>query len=107
MAVKQPEDRKPKTVEPSSLLEIEVRGVAATVSRDVMDDWEFLGALGDLGSDFSKAPGVLKQLVGAVAYKQLLDTIRDENGRVSITAGSELFQEVFNALQEAQSGPNS
>lgn len=107
---KKPADRKKadddETPEP---IKVTVRGVEVTVDRDVLDDWLFIEdlAVADTGEYDSLLAGVriLRKLTGD-KYRELRATVADENGKVTIEAGSEGLLPLIQEILEA-ANPNS
>ena len=98
---KKPTDHKPKA-ETDGRRTIAVRGVEVNLPADALDDFELLDDLGALeDGNGGRLPRVLRRLAGD-SYGALLDTVRDDDGRVSVESGGVLVQELLEALD-----PNS
>lgn len=103
-SAKKPQDRKP----PESVDEdvtATVNGVTITVPADRLDDFEVTRLLARADASKKSAPQALaafERIVGVDQFDALLDTIRDENGRIGNEAGFNLVGETFKALN-----PNS
>ena len=97
--VKKPQDRKPKK---SDVRVVTISGVKVSVAADVLDDFELLDDLSSLqDGNGSRLPAILKRLVGD-DYKRVLDGLRSDSGRVSVTSASEFITELFKEI-----APNS
>lgn len=95
---KAPQDRKPKAGEP---LKAEVNGRTWTVDPDALDDFELLDDLGEVeAGNAARMPRVLRKLLGSEQYKAALDSLRDDAGKVSATAGVEFVGELFKGLPQ-------
>ncbi|BDZ40826.1 hypothetical protein GCM10025865_01250 [Paraoerskovia sediminicola] len=105
-AAKKPQDRKPKDEKPTvkqvaGAREVTHLGFTVTVADDALDDFELLGDLHSMQADEDPSyfPSILKRLVGAQGYRDVMDGLRDPaTGRVPIQAGSEYIQSIFEAL---------
>lgn len=114
--VKTPQDRKPKKVEEdllgSSDFEIELHGIKLVIPADATDDFELLDDLSRLDNgDASRLPSLLRRLLPDIEdengdtinqWSRAMDSIRDQNGRVTIESGATFVQEIFEAIN-----PNS
>lgn len=128
--VKQPEDRKPKAEEAEvvkhpapvtkdvparkdpktgeeseSGKEVTYRGVTVFISDDALNDFELLGDIRAMqdADDPSYFPSLTRRLVGNEGYREVMDAIRSENGRVLIEDGIDWIQSVFEAIQAGNS----
>lgn len=77
--------------------------LTVTVPKDALDDFELLEDLNaiDVEKKASRLPAVLQRLVGD-QYSDVLDALRGDSGRVSITTAAEWIGELLGALD-----PNS
>ena len=100
---KKPEDRKPKASEKPEWIEVTVRGVDLKIDPDALDDFELMDDLNELEQNENpvRLPSILRRLVGD-QYREVMDALRGENGRVTVEAGSEFLSEVMEAV-----APNS
>lgn len=97
-AAKAPEDRKPKASLPESV-DVVVRGVSVSIDADILDDFELVGDMALMDENPAYTPRVLRKLVGDdKKYAELLDAVRDDRGKVSVTAGIEVAYEILEAL---------
>lgn len=107
---KKPQDHLEKVVKPKIELvdggrKVTLDGVTVTVMDDALDDFELLDDLGELQRDKKQAarlPRILRQLVGDDSYHEVMDGLRGDNGRVSVTKASEWIKKLFEAIN-----PNS
>jgi hypothetical protein len=77
---------------------ITVAGVQLTVDPTVFDDFELLESLAEIEQgDVLALPTVFRAVVGDQA-QELLDTIRDERGRVTATAATKALVQIMSAL---------
>ena len=99
---KKPEDHKPKADKPK-MIEVTVNGLDLTIDPDALDDFELLDDLNalDQDEDATRLPSLLRRLLGD-QYRPAIDSLRGENGRVSVEAGMNFLQEVMEAIN-----PNS
>ena len=100
---KKPEDHKPKASEKPEWIEVTVRGVDLRIDPDALDDFELMDDLNELeqNENPTRLPSILRRLVGD-QYREVMDALRGENGRVTVEAGSEFLGEVMEAVS-----PNS
>lgn len=101
---KKPADRKPKQDDGDGPIEVTVRGTVIQVPRDVLDDFELLDDLNEIDQkqNAARMPSLLRRLVGD-QWKAVMELARDpETGRVPITEGAKLAQEIMEGLN-----PNS
>ena len=105
---KKPQDHKVKkatTLDPKPIV-ITVRGVTATITRETLDDFDFLLDLSALESSDGDAKSaslmasVLLRLVGPKAARDLSRTCREEGQRTTLEQGIVMIGEVFQALRE-------
>lgn len=96
VAVKKPQDRKPKKGE---FIKVTVRDHTVLVDPEALNDLELLDELNTLDSGNGLVlPSVLRRLVGD-QYKALLEAIRDpETGRVTGEAGAEFVRDILGAF---------
>lgn len=111
MAVKQPQDRKPKEQKPKVTKTDEGwtvvhDGVTVHVPTDALNDFELLDDLSQLQADESRnahrMPSLLRRLVGKDGYTAVTERYRAENGRVPIQEPVQFIADLFGALD-----PNS
>ena len=114
--IKAPEDHKPKVEKPKvDKVEVPVgegdakrmvpahrialRGIVVTVLNENLDDFEVLDDIRALqdNEDASRMPSLLRRLIGD-DYRRVLDALRGENGRVSVSDGSAFVLELIQAL---------
>lgn len=100
---KKPEDHKPKASEKPKWIEVTVRGVDLKIDPDALDDFELMDDLNELEQNENPArlPSILRRLVGD-QYREVMDSLRGENGRVTVEAGAQFVGEVMEAVS-----PNS
>jgi len=67
------------------------------VADQSLDDWELLEELGKLDGNPTMLPSVLNRLVGD-QYMSVLNAIRNESGRVTITDGDKFIQQLLGAF---------
>lgn len=82
----------------------EVTGEKVTVfiHDDTLDDFELLDDLAELqNGKGARLPSVARRLFGD-QHKNVMDALRGENGRVSVSAASQFINDVFEAIN-----PNS
>lgn len=98
--VKKPQDR--KTAKPAKGVVV-VRGLSLNVPADAKDDFELLDDLAAFQNekDGSRLPRILRKLVGD-QFTEVMDSLRGENGRVSVKDGFDFVKELIGALN-----PNS
>lgn len=123
--VKQPTDHRPKTEKPVKPTATKVDGgmeitypvkgsakpdqdastFTVLVPTDALDDFELLSDLREVqdGEDPSYFPRMLRRLVGAEGYTEVMNGLREpKTGRVSMEDGVQFVQDVFEAI-----APNS
>ena len=104
---KNPQDHKPKAAaKESSARTVEVQGLALTIDPDVFDDFELIDGIrridsGEPGSALLM-PELMRAMVGANQYRQVLDHLRGDNGRVGLKAGAKFLADLMRAYD-----PNS
>lgn len=77
---------------------IEVAGVQLTVDPTVFDDFELLESLAEIQrGDVLALPAVFRAVAGDKA-QALLDAVRDERGRVTATAATEMLVQIMSEL---------
>ena len=77
---------------------IEIRGVQVTLDPTIFDDFELLESLAEAQSGNVLAlPAVFRKVAGDKA-QALLDAVRDERGRVTATAATEMIAQIMNEL---------
>lgn len=77
---------------------IEVAGVQLTVDPTVFDDFELLESLAEIQrGDVLALPAVFRAVAGDQA-QELLDAVRDERGRVTATAATEMLVQIMSEL---------
>lgn len=83
---------------PLGLRMIEIRGVQVTLDPTVFDDFELLESLAEVQrGDVLALPTVFRAVVGNKA-QALLDAVRDERGRVTATAATEVLVQIMREL---------
>lgn len=83
---------------PQGLHTITIRGVQVTVDPTVFDDFELLESLADVQrGDVLALPAVFRAVAGDTA-QALLDAVRDERGRVTATAATEMLVQIMRDL---------
>lgn len=83
---------------PQVLRTIEIRGVQVTVDPTVFDDFELLESLAEIQrGDVLALPAVFRAVAGDKA-QALLDAVRDERGRVTATAATEMLVQIMSEL---------
>lgn len=101
-AAKKPADRKAPDTKPAETIDVEVRGVALSLPREALDDFELLDDLDQLEQgNPARLPSVLRRLVGD-QWREVMDALRGESGRVSVEDGAGFVAEVMEAVS-----PNS
>ena len=106
---KKPQDHKVKkatTLDPKPIV-ITVRGVTATITRETLDDFDFLLDLSALESSDGDAKSaslmasVLLRLVGPQSARELSRAGREPGQRTTLEQGITIIGEVFETLKEA------
>lgn len=105
---KKPQDRQPKQVKPSVTQtdagwDITHQGIAISVPREALDDFELLDDLAVLQRDEKRGtprvPSMLRRLAGEDGYQAVLTGLRDAStGRVPASVAVRFVFEVFQAL---------
>lgn len=86
------------TVRTDMLHTITVAGVQLEVDPTVFDDFELLESLAEIQrGDILALPPVFRAVVGDQA-QALLDAVKDERGRVTATAATELLVQIMSEL---------
>lgn len=86
------------TVRTDMLRTITVAGVQVDVDPTVFDDFELLESLAEIQrGDILALPKVFRAVVGDQS-QELLDAVRDERGRVTATAATELLVQIMSEL---------
>lgn len=77
---------------------ITIRGVQVTVDPTIFDDFELLESLAEIQrGDVLALPAVFRAVAGDAA-QALLDAVRDERGRVTATAATEMLVQIMSEL---------
>lgn len=83
---------------PQGLRTITIKGVQVTVDPTIFDDFELLESLAEVQrGDVLALPAVFRAVAGDKA-QALLDAVRDERGRVTATAATELLVQIMSEL---------
>lgn len=83
---------------PLSMRTITVAGVKIAVDPTIFDDFELLESLAEIQrGDILALPTVFRAVAGDQA-QELLDAVRDERGRVTATAATEMLVQIMNEL---------
>ena len=86
------------TVRTDMLRTITVAGVQVDVDPTVFDDFELLESLAEIQrGDILALPKVFRAVVGDQS-QELLDAVRDERGRVTATAATEMLVQIMREL---------
>lgn len=86
------------TVRTDMLRTITVAGAAVDVDPTVFDDFELLESLAEIQrGDILALPKVFRAVVGDQS-QELLDAVRDERGRVTATAATEMLVQIMREL---------
>lgn len=90
---------KPSVAQVDGGRSVTLRGVTVTVPDDALNDFEFLDDLRalDVDGNASRLPSILRRLVGD-DYRQVMDALRGENGRVTIESGADFIKELLEAI---------
>ena len=85
--------------------EVTYRGVTVLIPDDALNDFELLGDIRAMqdADDPSYFPSLTRRLVGNEGYREVMDAIRSENGRVLIEDGIDWVQTVFEAIHAGNS----
>ena len=76
-------------------------GLTLEIDDNVLDDMELLDELVAMDEgDWHATSKVLERIVGKEQKKKLYDSVRDENGKVTITKINEVFMKIFEKLGE-------
>lgn len=112
---KAPQDHKPKDEPvkyPAPVVkdvddgrEVTYRGATVVIPNDALDDFELLGDIRAMqdSEDASYFPSLTRRLVGNDGYREVMDAIRSDSGRVRIEDGVDWIQSVFEALHAGNS----
>ena len=92
---KKPEDRKPAAGE----LVGTFKGKSFKIAKDVFEDYEFLELSGEIDSNPTKLPALLKLIFGDKGHDRLKDAVRDDDGRVKTPALMEAYQAVMESAR--------
>lgn len=77
---------------------ITIRDVQVTVDPTIFDDFELLESLAEIQrGDVLALPAVFRAVAGDQA-QELLDAVRDERGRVTATAATEMLVQIMSEL---------
>lgn len=88
----------PDTEALHDLRTITVAGVQLAVDPTVFDDFELLESFGEIQrGDILGLPKVFRAVAGEQA-QELLDAVRDERGRVTATAATEMLLQIMSEL---------
>lgn len=102
MAATKPQDRKPKVESVDGVSTVTIKGVTVRVEKDALDDFELLDDLARMQEgDGARISSVAHRLFGD-DFKNVMDGLRGENGRVSVESASEFISELLAAV-----APNS
>ncbi len=77
-------------------------GFKYSVDPALLTDMEFVELAGEVQDNGALLPKLIKAILGEEQKKALYDHVRDDSGRVSVTAVSDEIVEIFNALAEAE-----
>lgn len=61
-------------------------GFCYEIDEEKIDDMEFVEALAEANDDVLKIPNAIKTMLGAEQKKKLYEHLRDESGKVPLTA---------------------
>lgn len=101
-ATKKPQDHKPKVETIDGISTLTIQGITVHVAKDALDDFELLDDMSQLQEgNGTKLSSVARRLFGD-EFKQVMDALRGENGRVSIEATTKFIQAVLESV-----APNS
>lgn len=70
---------------------------------DALDDWELVEDIGEISGDspdMAKAVSVFERLIGKNQYKALKEHVRDENGKVRVSAILAELENIFEVAGE-------
>lgn len=108
MSTKAPQDHKKKTTakpaaeQPTGVaaepdhVDVVVDGRTWSILADALDDWELLDDLGEADAgNASRLPRILRKMLGAGQYQTALTLLRDDNGRITLTAGTDFVNALF------------
>lgn len=73
-------------------------GFVFTVADDIGDDYEVLELIAEVEENPVKVTKLMRYILGAEQTDALKNHLRNENGRVTITAMDGAMQEIFNAV---------
>lgn len=98
MAATKPADHKPKVETKDGKSTVTIKGITVSVEKDALDDFELLDDLAKMqDGDGARIASVAHRLFGD-EFKTVMDGLRGENGRVSVTAASEFISELLAAI---------
>ncbi len=97
-AAEAPTQPEPAPTPAPALRTITVAGAAVNVDPTVFDDFELLESLAEIQrGDILALPKVFRAVVGDQS-QELLDAVRDERGRVTATAATEMLVQIMREL---------
>lgn len=70
-------------------------GFCYEIDEEKLDDMEFVEALAEANEDVLKIPSVIKAMLGAEQKKELYEHLRDESGKITITAVMKALYEIM------------
>ena len=98
-AVKKPQDRKPKAEELTDVATITAQGLTIAIEQDRMDDIEILELIVMIESGEAQyMTSFLRLAFGEEQYEQIKEHLKNEDGRVTITALAEFFEDAQAAM---------
>ena len=102
MTATKPQDHKPKVETKDGKSTVTIKGITVSVEKDALDDFELLDDLAKMqDGEGARIASVAHRLFGD-EFKTVMNGLRGENGRVSVTAASEFISELLSAIS-----PNS
>lgn len=100
---KKPTDRKPKAEKAPEKIKRTVNGIDVSIDAEALDDFELMDDIARIEEgDITRATAVLRRLLSDDDRRALLDSCRNDAGKITIEAGVNALQ----ALLEAEN-PNS
>ena len=75
-------------------------GFEFKIEEERLDDYELIELLAEADQNALKIPAVLVAIFGEEQKKALVESLRNENGKVTMTAINETFLEIMGKVQD-------
>lgn len=93
-----PEDHKPKVIRKDGVATMTIRGITVSVADSALDDFELMEELSRIDDGQGHRFGAVARRLFGDGYKQVMDGLRDESGRVPVEPAIVFIRDVMSAL---------